>query len=256
MIAALITFSLGAVSVKLSPLLAGGGAVVTAFILWLREPMHGLLNRIDANEMSAFLRLLLISIVVLPAMPDVGLGPYQVINPRHIWWMVVLISGLGFIGYVSVKALGERAGVGLLALAGGLASSTAGDTVAVSVVKSWWPGISLCGWRRNGMVRHGHAYSIDCCCHPPGAVADVMAANGRNAHGNTYGCWRLAMAPAIQDRSQAGVTEPSGPEVCDCVCGGSDACARPARVSHRRPGAKVAFSGVATIAGAVDADRG
>ncbi|HAE27491.1 MgtC/SapB family protein [Hyphomonas adhaerens] len=125
MIAALITFSLGAVSVKLSPLLAGGGAVVTAFILWLREPMHGLLNRIDANEMSAFLRLLLISIVVLPAMPDVGLGPYQVINPRHIWWMVVLISGLGFIGYVSVKALGERAGVGLLALAGGLASSTA-----------------------------------------------------------------------------------------------------------------------------------
>lgn len=125
MIAALITFSLGAVSVKLSPLLAGGGAVVTAFILWLREPMHDLLNRIDANEMSAFLRLLLISIVVLPAMPDVGLGPYQVINPRHIWWMVVLISGLGFIGYVSVKALGERAGVGLLALAGGLASSTA-----------------------------------------------------------------------------------------------------------------------------------
>ena len=125
MIAALITFSLGAIAVKLSPLLAGGGAVVTAFILWLREPMHRLLDRIDAHEMSAFLRLLLISIVILPAMPDVGLGPYHVINPRHIWWMVVLISGLGFVGYVGVKALGERAGVGLLALAGGLASSTA-----------------------------------------------------------------------------------------------------------------------------------
>lgn len=125
MIAALVTFSLGALSVKISPLLAGGGAVVTAFILWLREPMHRLLDRIDAHEMSAFLRLLLISIVVLPAMPDVGLGPYEVINPRHIWWMVVLISGLGFVGYVGVKALGERAGIGLLALAGGLASSTA-----------------------------------------------------------------------------------------------------------------------------------
>ncbi|MEZ6001070.1 MgtC/SapB family protein [Hyphomonas sp.] len=125
MIAALITFSLGAVAVKLSPLLAGGGAVVTAFILWLREPMHRLLDRIDAHEMSAFLRLLLISVVILPAMPDVGLGPYRVINPRHIWWMVVLISGLGFVGYVGVKALGERAGVGLLAFAGGLASSTA-----------------------------------------------------------------------------------------------------------------------------------
>ena len=125
MIAALITFSLGAISVKLSPLLAGGGAVVTAFILWLREPMHRLLDRIDAHEMSALLRLLLISVVILPAMPDVGLGPYQVINPRHIWWMVVLISGLGFVGYVGAKTLGERAGVGLLAFAGGLASSTA-----------------------------------------------------------------------------------------------------------------------------------
>lgn len=125
MVAALITFSLGGISVKLSPLLAGGGAVVTAFILWLREPMHRMLDKIDAHEMSAFLRLLLISIVVLPAMPDIGLGPYEVINPRHIWWMVVLISGLGFVGYVAVKALGERAGVGLLALAGGLASSTA-----------------------------------------------------------------------------------------------------------------------------------
>jgi len=131
MIAALITFSLGAVSVKLSPLLAGGGAVVTAFILWLREPMHRLLDRIDAHEMSAFLRLLLISVVILPAMPNLGLGPYQVINPRHIWWMVVLISGLGFVGYVGVKALGERSGIGLLALAGGLASSTAA-TLSIS----------------------------------------------------------------------------------------------------------------------------
>lgn len=124
-VAALITFSLGAVAVQISPLLAGGGAVVTAFILWLREPMHRLLDKIDAHEMSAFLRLLLITIVVLPAMPDVGFGPYNVINPRHIWWMVVLISALGFVGYVGVKALGERSGVGLLAFAGGLASSTA-----------------------------------------------------------------------------------------------------------------------------------
>ena len=125
MVAALITFCLGAVSVKISPLLGAGGAVVTAFILWLRDPMHRLLDRIEQRELSAFLRLLLISIVVLPVMPDVGVGPWQVINPRHIWWMVVLISGLSFIGYLGVKFLGERGGVGLLALAGGLSSSTA-----------------------------------------------------------------------------------------------------------------------------------
>ncbi|MEZ6011496.1 MAG: MgtC/SapB family protein [Hyphomonas sp.] len=125
MVAAVITFALGAVAVKVSPLLAAGGGVVTAFILWLREPMHRLLDRIEQRELSAFLRLLLISVVVLPVMPNVGLGPWQVINPQHIWWMVVLISGLSFIGYLAVKFLGERGGVGLLALAGGLASSTA-----------------------------------------------------------------------------------------------------------------------------------
>jgi len=125
MVAAVITFALGAVAVKVSPLLAAGGGVVTAFILWLREPMHRLLDRIEQRELSAFLRLLLISVVVLPVMPNVGLGPWQVINPQHIWWMVVLISGLSFIGYLAVKFLGERGGVGLLALAGGFASSTA-----------------------------------------------------------------------------------------------------------------------------------
>ncbi|HRX74113.1 MAG TPA: MgtC/SapB family protein, partial [Hyphomonas sp.] len=76
MVAAVITFALGAVAVKVSPLLAAGGGVVTAFILWLREPMHRLLDRIEQRELSAFLRLLLISVVVLPVMPNVGLGPW------------------------------------------------------------------------------------------------------------------------------------------------------------------------------------
>jgi uncharacterized membrane protein (DUF4010 family) len=136
MVAALITFSLGAVAVKVSPLLAAGGGVMTAFVLWLRGPMHRLLDRIDQKELGAFLRLLLISVVVLPVMPDVGMGPYEVINPRQIWWMVVLISGLGFIGYLGVKFLGERGGIGLLALAGGLASSTAATLSLARLSKS------------------------------------------------------------------------------------------------------------------------
>jgi len=125
MVAALITFSLGAAAIRTSPLVAASAGVITAFILWLRTPMHRLLDLIEERELSAFLRLLLISIVVLPVVPAEQLGPYGVINPREIWLLVVLISGLGFIGYLGVKFLGERGGVGLLALVGGLASSTA-----------------------------------------------------------------------------------------------------------------------------------
>ncbi|MEZ5997829.1 MAG: MgtC/SapB family protein [Hyphomonas sp.] len=125
MVAALVTFSLGAAAVRISPLLAAAAGVITAFVLWLREPMHRLLGLIEERELSAFLRLLLISIVILPLMPDEGLGPHGIINPRQVWLVVVLISGLGFVGYLGVKFLGEQAGIGLMALAGGLASSTA-----------------------------------------------------------------------------------------------------------------------------------
>ncbi|WP_340691868.1 DUF4010 domain-containing protein [Hyphomonas sp.] len=125
MVAALSAYALGAVAVLGHSQAAAAGAVIVAFVLWLRTPLHALLHRIEEKELSAFLRQLLISVVVLPVLPDQAYGPYDAFNPRAIWWMVVLISGLGFVGYLGVKWLGSRRGIGLLALAGSFASSTA-----------------------------------------------------------------------------------------------------------------------------------
>jgi len=125
MVAALSAYALGALAVLGHSQAAAAGAVIVAFVLWLRTPLHALLHRIEEKELSAFLRLLLISVVVLPVLPDQSYGPYEAFNPRSIWWMVVLISGLGFAGYLGVKWLGSRRGVGLLAVAGSFASSTA-----------------------------------------------------------------------------------------------------------------------------------
>lgn len=124
-IAALLTFALGVLAVRVSTQLAASGAVLTALVLWLRPSLHALLHRIDETELSAFLRWLLISVVVLPVLPNEAFGPYDTLNPRTIWWMVVIISGLGFLGYVGLKYLGRRRGTGLLALTGGMVSSTA-----------------------------------------------------------------------------------------------------------------------------------
>ena len=63
--------------------------------------------------------------MVLPLVPDASLGPWGVWNPRTIWLLVVLISGISFVGYVAVKVVGPRRGIGLSGLLGGLASSTA-----------------------------------------------------------------------------------------------------------------------------------
>jgi len=75
--------------------------------------------------LRAVLQLLLISIVLLPILPDRGYGPWQAINPYEIWWMVVLIAGISFIGYFSMKIAGPGKGVILTSLAAGMVSSTA-----------------------------------------------------------------------------------------------------------------------------------
>jgi len=63
-------------------------------------------------------------VVLLPVLPDQGYGPFEALNPYRIWWMVVLIAGLSFLGYVTIKVAGPQHGVILTGLMGGLASST------------------------------------------------------------------------------------------------------------------------------------
>lgn len=123
--ALLLTFLLGSLAVADSRLLAGGCAVVVALLLRLKEPMHAALRRLSAPELSGALKLLFISLVLLPALPDRGYGPWQVFNPYATWWMVVLIAGLGFAAYVAIRLVGTRHGLLLTALLGGVVSSTA-----------------------------------------------------------------------------------------------------------------------------------
>lgn len=104
---------------------AGGAAVVMVLLLGIKPELHGFLRRIRREELLATIRLLLVSVVILPILPDQGYGPGQALNPYRIWWMVVLVAALSYVGYVAVRAIGARWGILLMALAGGLASSTA-----------------------------------------------------------------------------------------------------------------------------------
>ena len=99
--------------------------VVATLLLDLKTTLHGWLAKVEERELSALLRLLLISVVVLPFLPNRNFGPWQALNPYALWWMVVLISAISFCGYVAVKLLGQRRGLALTALFSGLTSSTA-----------------------------------------------------------------------------------------------------------------------------------
>lgn len=106
-------------------LLAAAGAVSVAIILSLKAAIKGWAHRLDQREVHAALRFLAISVLVLPALPNGQMGPFGALNPRELWTMVALISGLSFLGYWLIKFFGEDGGVLLTGVFGGLASSTA-----------------------------------------------------------------------------------------------------------------------------------
>ena len=120
-----LTFCLGAVAVAGDPVMATAAAVVTAIILDNKAEIHGWVNKLKAHELDAALKLLLISVVTLPLLPNQKMGPGGVLNPREIWWMVVMIASISFVGYFAIRVAGTRTGILFTSLFAGLSSSTA-----------------------------------------------------------------------------------------------------------------------------------
>jgi uncharacterized membrane protein (DUF4010 family) len=124
-LAALTTFALGALAMGPYAMQAVAATVVVTTILALREQMHGILRHITPEDLHTTLRFLLIALVILPWLPNRSFGPFDVLNPFQLWAMVVLISGLSFIGYFAMRLLGQSRGIMITAATGGLVSSTA-----------------------------------------------------------------------------------------------------------------------------------
>lgn len=126
-IAALVTFFTGAICFWGEVRLAAALGVSTAVLLSLKVPMHTFARRIDREDVYATLKFAVITVIVLPLLPKQGYGttPFDVLVPFNVWLMVVLISGISFLGYVLIQVIGPRRGVGLTGILGGLASSTA-----------------------------------------------------------------------------------------------------------------------------------
>jgi uncharacterized membrane protein (DUF4010 family) len=123
--AALVVFGLGAWAVAgamVVPVVLAGAVVV---LLHFKEPLHEFVGKIGEKDLRAIMQLVLIALVILPILPDRDMGPYGVLNPYQIWWMVVLIVGLSLAGYVAYKLFGAGAGTVLAGILGGLISSTA-----------------------------------------------------------------------------------------------------------------------------------
>lgn len=123
--AVLVAYGLGVMAGYGSFVAALAGAVVATGMLSLRTELRRLAGAVSQEDLFAVVQFAVVSLVILPLVPNETFGPWGVWNPRTIWLLVVLISGLSFIGYIASKVIGATRGIGWSGLLGGLASSTA-----------------------------------------------------------------------------------------------------------------------------------
>ena len=126
-IAAVVTFLAGAIAGTGELAIAAGVGVATTALLALKPYTKAFVARIDREDVEATLQFAVVAVLVLPALPREPLGPppLDAASPFKIGLMVVFILGLSFLGYVLIKVVGPRRGIGLTGILGGLVSSTA-----------------------------------------------------------------------------------------------------------------------------------
>ncbi|HTN60879.1 MAG TPA: MgtC/SapB family protein [Devosia sp.] len=124
-IAGLLTFLLGALAILGDIGVAVASAVAMTVLLAFREQLHRWVAALVWVEISSVLILLAMTFLLLPLLPNHTIDPWDAINPHDIWLLTILIATVSFTGYVAMKIFGDRMGLLLAAIAGGLASSTA-----------------------------------------------------------------------------------------------------------------------------------
>lgn len=124
-VTAVVVYVLGGLALMDQAILAVALAIVTAALLATKKALHEGVQRISHIELLAALRLLFASFIVLPILPRHPIDPWDALSPYKLWLIVVLISALSMVGYVTVRVLGAARGVVITGFFGGIVSSTA-----------------------------------------------------------------------------------------------------------------------------------
>lgn len=124
-IALLLCYGYGAMMWYGDQTLAVMLGIVSTVLLYFKSELQTLSQRLTRRDLISVLQFCVLSLVILPILPNRDFGPYQAINLAQTWWMVVLIAGVSLAGYGALRIVGQQHGAPLLGVLGGLASSTA-----------------------------------------------------------------------------------------------------------------------------------
>ncbi|MES2012412.1 MAG: DUF4010 domain-containing protein [Pseudomonadota bacterium] len=121
----IFTVLLGGLAIS-APSLAASLAVSAAILLASKEPIHGFVRAaITKDEMIDFLILAAATLIILPLVPNEFIGPFDAINPRNLWLIVILVMLIGALGHLALRWLGGRIGLPIVGLVSGFVSSIA-----------------------------------------------------------------------------------------------------------------------------------
>ncbi len=133
-IAALVTFIVGALTILTDVWVAMALGILTTILLSEKAGLEIFVERLDKAEFLGVMRFLLVTVIILPVLPDKDFTQF-LLNPTRIWRIVIMVSTIGFVGYFLTKKFGSRLGLWLSGLLGGIASSTAVTIASARIAK-------------------------------------------------------------------------------------------------------------------------
>jgi uncharacterized membrane protein (DUF4010 family) len=122
-VAAVVVLAAGVLSGLGQLRLSAALTTLTVLVLAEKPRLHRMVARLDEPTMVAAARFAVMSAVILPLLPEGPFGPAPGIKPRELWMLVLLFSGMSFLGFIAQRISGA-AGYPVTGLLGGLVSST------------------------------------------------------------------------------------------------------------------------------------
>lgn len=123
-VSALLTFVVGALALLVDIWAAMALGIINTMLLSEKAGLENIVDKLNKNEFTAVLKFLLVTLIILPVLPNKNFTEYE-LNPSKIWQIVILVSSVGFVGYILSKILGQKIGLWLTGFVGGIVSSTA-----------------------------------------------------------------------------------------------------------------------------------
>ncbi|MDP2840949.1 MAG: MgtC/SapB family protein, partial [Candidatus Methanoperedens sp.] len=133
-IALFCTFLLGIFITHDQYMIAIAGAVVITLLLAEKRQLHSFATELTDVEIQSAVRFLAVVFILYPVTPDeLFMG---VINPRWVLLIVIVVSTISFISFITMKKFGPKYGLPLSGLLGGVVNSEATTGAIAALAKN------------------------------------------------------------------------------------------------------------------------